>query len=129
MKWDHYKTGFGSAAGEYWLGTTESICLLTIMKKYDIVKLIFNSLRQCRHLSTGNLSDFIRNTANVIAKCLTGMFYRHGIHRDYVAIVLLDIFKVKSRAATNYFLSFSIKLLDSFSIHQLRIWSIKCEKH
>lgn len=24
MKWDHYKRGFGSATGEYWLGMTAS---------------------------------------------------------------------------------------------------------
>uniref|UniRef100_A0A8C6PYQ1 Microfibril associated protein 4, tandem duplicate 3 n=1 Tax=Nothobranchius furzeri TaxID=105023 RepID=A0A8C6PYQ1_NOTFU len=29
MKWDHYKTGFGSAAGEYWLGIKTALCLKT----------------------------------------------------------------------------------------------------
>uniref|UniRef100_A0A8C6PYK0 Microfibril associated protein 4, tandem duplicate 3 n=1 Tax=Nothobranchius furzeri TaxID=105023 RepID=A0A8C6PYK0_NOTFU len=29
MKWDHYKTGFGSAAGEYWLGIKTALPLMT----------------------------------------------------------------------------------------------------
>ncbi|GAA6214571.1 microfibril-associated glycoprotein 4-like [Lates japonicus] len=35
MKWDHYKTGFGSAAGEYWLGL-ETMHLLTQAKTYEL---------------------------------------------------------------------------------------------
>ncbi|TWW82176.1 microfibril-associated glycoprotein 4-like [Takifugu flavidus] len=35
MKWDHYKRGFGSAAGEYWLGL-ETMHLLTQAKKYEL---------------------------------------------------------------------------------------------
>ncbi|XP_045924587.1 microfibril-associated glycoprotein 4-like [Micropterus dolomieu] len=35
MKWDHYKTGFGSAAGEYWLGL-ETMHLLTQAKNYEL---------------------------------------------------------------------------------------------
>lgn len=35
MKWDHYKAGFGSAAGEYWLGL-ETMHLLTRSKKYEL---------------------------------------------------------------------------------------------
>ncbi|KAF7666178.1 hypothetical protein LDENG_00117610 [Lucifuga dentata] len=34
-KWDHYKTGFGSAAGEYWLGL-ETMHLLTQAKSYEL---------------------------------------------------------------------------------------------
>ncbi|CAK6984577.1 microfibril-associated glycoprotein 4-like [Scomber scombrus] len=33
--WDHYKKGFGSAAGEYWLGL-ESLYLLTLRKKFEL---------------------------------------------------------------------------------------------
>uniref|UniRef100_A0A3B4WUL2 Microfibril associated protein 4 n=1 Tax=Seriola lalandi dorsalis TaxID=1841481 RepID=A0A3B4WUL2_SERLL len=35
MKWDHYKTGFGSAAGEYWLGL-ETMHLMTQAKSYEL---------------------------------------------------------------------------------------------
>ncbi|XP_037547470.1 microfibril-associated glycoprotein 4-like [Nematolebias whitei] len=35
MKWDHYKNGFGSAAGEYWLGL-ETMHLLTQVKNYEL---------------------------------------------------------------------------------------------
>ncbi|KAM7381242.1 hypothetical protein PAMA_012204 [Pampus argenteus] len=35
MKWDHYKAGFGSAAGEYWLGL-ETMHLLTQAKTYEL---------------------------------------------------------------------------------------------
>uniref|UniRef100_A0A3B5ASN1 Microfibril-associated glycoprotein 4-like n=1 Tax=Stegastes partitus TaxID=144197 RepID=A0A3B5ASN1_9TELE len=35
MKWDHYKAGFGSAAGEYWLGL-ETMHLLTRSKPYEL---------------------------------------------------------------------------------------------
>lgn len=35
MKWDHYKTGFGSAAGEYWLGL-ETMHLMTQGKTYEL---------------------------------------------------------------------------------------------
>ncbi|XP_039990440.1 microfibril-associated glycoprotein 4-like isoform X2 [Xiphias gladius] len=35
MKWDHYKTGFGSATGEYWLGL-ETMHLLTQAKNYEL---------------------------------------------------------------------------------------------
>ncbi|KAG7227728.1 hypothetical protein INR49_029493 [Caranx melampygus] len=35
MKWDHYKTGFGSAAGEYWLGL-ETMHLMTQAKTYEL---------------------------------------------------------------------------------------------
>ncbi|XP_068160856.1 microfibril-associated glycoprotein 4-like [Antennarius striatus] len=35
MKWNHYKTGFGSAAGEYWLGL-ETMHLLTQAKTYEL---------------------------------------------------------------------------------------------
>ncbi|XP_017291133.2 microfibril-associated glycoprotein 4 [Kryptolebias marmoratus] len=35
MKWDHYKDGFGSAAGEYWLGL-ETMHLLTQAKSYEL---------------------------------------------------------------------------------------------
>lgn len=35
MKWDHYKAGFGSAAGEYWLGL-ETMHLLTQAKSYEL---------------------------------------------------------------------------------------------
>ncbi|XP_044035125.1 microfibril-associated glycoprotein 4-like isoform X1 [Siniperca chuatsi] len=35
MKWDHYKIGFGSAAGEYWLGL-ETMHLLTQAKNYEL---------------------------------------------------------------------------------------------
>ncbi|XP_067431993.1 microfibril-associated glycoprotein 4-like [Thunnus thynnus] len=34
--WDHYKKGFGSAAGEYWLGL-ESLFHLTLRKKYELL--------------------------------------------------------------------------------------------
>ncbi|XP_031600464.1 microfibril-associated glycoprotein 4-like [Oreochromis aureus] len=34
-KWEHYKTGFGSAAGEYWLGL-ETMHLLTQGKNYEL---------------------------------------------------------------------------------------------
>lgn len=34
-KWDHYKAGFGSAAGEYWLGL-ETMHLLTQSKNYEL---------------------------------------------------------------------------------------------
>uniref|UniRef100_A0A3B4EY85 Zgc:171687 n=1 Tax=Pundamilia nyererei TaxID=303518 RepID=A0A3B4EY85_9CICH len=34
-KWEHYKTGFGSAAGEYWLGL-ETMHLLTQRKNYEL---------------------------------------------------------------------------------------------
>uniref|UniRef100_A0A7N8XK51 Microfibril-associated glycoprotein 4-like n=1 Tax=Mastacembelus armatus TaxID=205130 RepID=A0A7N8XK51_9TELE len=33
--WDHYKFGFGTAAGEYWLGL-ESLFHLTLRKKYEL---------------------------------------------------------------------------------------------
>ncbi|XP_062298602.1 microfibril-associated glycoprotein 4-like isoform X2 [Scomber scombrus] len=33
--WDHYKKGFGSAAGEYWLGL-ESLFHLTLRKRFEI---------------------------------------------------------------------------------------------
>ncbi|CAK6982754.1 microfibril-associated glycoprotein 4-like [Scomber scombrus] len=33
--WDHYKTGFGSAAGEYWLGL-ESLFHLTQRKRFEL---------------------------------------------------------------------------------------------
>ncbi|KAM9425022.1 microfibril-associated glycoprotein 4-like isoform 2-T2 [Pholidichthys leucotaenia] len=35
MKWDHYKRGFGSAVGEYWLGL-ETMHLLTQAKNYEL---------------------------------------------------------------------------------------------
>nr|XP_046232791.1 microfibril-associated glycoprotein 4-like [Scatophagus argus] len=35
MKWEHYKNGFGSAAGEYWLGL-ETMHLLTTAKRYEL---------------------------------------------------------------------------------------------
>ncbi|XP_073346481.1 microfibril-associated glycoprotein 4-like [Pagrus major] len=34
--WDQYKTGFGSAAGEYWLGL-ENLFHLTLRKKYELL--------------------------------------------------------------------------------------------
>ncbi|XP_059180739.1 microfibril-associated glycoprotein 4-like [Centropristis striata] len=34
--WDHYKVGFGSAAGEYWLGL-EALFHLTLRKKYELL--------------------------------------------------------------------------------------------
>ncbi|XP_074542331.1 microfibril-associated glycoprotein 4-like [Halichoeres trimaculatus] len=34
--WDHYKTGFGTAAGEYWLGL-ENLFHLTLRKKYELL--------------------------------------------------------------------------------------------
>ncbi|CAK6982475.1 microfibril-associated glycoprotein 4-like [Scomber scombrus] len=34
--WDHYKKGFGSAAGEYWLGL-ESLFHLTLRKKFELL--------------------------------------------------------------------------------------------
>ncbi|XP_035524710.1 microfibril-associated glycoprotein 4-like [Morone saxatilis] len=34
--WDQYKTGFGSAAGEYWLGL-ENLFHLTLRKKYEVL--------------------------------------------------------------------------------------------
>ncbi|XP_033969737.1 microfibril-associated glycoprotein 4-like [Trematomus bernacchii] len=34
--WDHYKTGFGNAAGEYWLGL-ETLSYLTLRKKYELL--------------------------------------------------------------------------------------------
>ncbi|TDH06392.1 hypothetical protein EPR50_G00132950 [Perca flavescens] len=34
--WDRYKTGFGSAAGEYWLGL-ESLYHLTLKRKYELL--------------------------------------------------------------------------------------------
>ncbi|XP_044193606.1 microfibril-associated glycoprotein 4-like isoform X2 [Thunnus albacares] len=34
--WDHYKEGFGIAAGEYWLGL-ESLFHLTLRKKYELL--------------------------------------------------------------------------------------------
>merc|ERR1712002_266536 len=33
--WDHYKKGFGTAAGEYWLGL-ESLFYLTLRKKFEL---------------------------------------------------------------------------------------------
>ncbi|KAJ8384659.1 hypothetical protein AAFF_G00199910 [Aldrovandia affinis] len=33
--WDQYKSGFGNAAGEYWLGL-ETLHLLTLRKKYEL---------------------------------------------------------------------------------------------
>uniref|UniRef100_A0A3Q2DUB7 Microfibril associated protein 4 n=1 Tax=Cyprinodon variegatus TaxID=28743 RepID=A0A3Q2DUB7_CYPVA len=35
MKWDHYKSGFGNAAGEYWLGL-ETMHLLTQTRNYEL---------------------------------------------------------------------------------------------
>uniref|UniRef100_A0A3Q2QLC9 Microfibril associated protein 4 n=1 Tax=Fundulus heteroclitus TaxID=8078 RepID=A0A3Q2QLC9_FUNHE len=35
MKWDHYKSGFGNAAGEYWLGL-ETMHLLTQDRNYEL---------------------------------------------------------------------------------------------
>ncbi|KAE8283935.1 Microfibril-associated glycoprotein 4 36 kDa microfibril-associated glycoprotein [Larimichthys crocea] len=35
MKWEHYKAGFGSAAGEYWLGL-ETMHLMTQAKNYEL---------------------------------------------------------------------------------------------
>ncbi|XP_054898869.1 microfibril-associated glycoprotein 4-like [Poeciliopsis prolifica] len=35
MKWDHYKSGFGNAAGEYWLGL-EVMHLLTQDRNYEL---------------------------------------------------------------------------------------------
>ncbi|XP_070708018.1 microfibril-associated glycoprotein 4-like [Pempheris klunzingeri] len=34
--WDHYRTGFGSAAGEYWLGL-ETLFHLSLRKKYELL--------------------------------------------------------------------------------------------
>uniref|UniRef100_A0A3Q1GVW0 Microfibril associated protein 4 n=1 Tax=Acanthochromis polyacanthus TaxID=80966 RepID=A0A3Q1GVW0_9TELE len=34
--WTHYKTGFGSAAGEYWLGL-ENLYQLTLRKRYELL--------------------------------------------------------------------------------------------
>ncbi|XP_037610492.1 microfibril-associated glycoprotein 4-like [Sebastes umbrosus] len=34
--WDHYKMGFGSAAGEYWLGL-ENLFQLTLRKRYELL--------------------------------------------------------------------------------------------
>ncbi|XP_074550179.1 microfibril-associated glycoprotein 4-like [Halichoeres trimaculatus] len=34
--WDHYKTGFGTAAGEYWLGL-ENLFHLTLRKNYELL--------------------------------------------------------------------------------------------
>uniref|UniRef100_A0A665VJU4 Microfibril-associated glycoprotein 4-like n=1 Tax=Echeneis naucrates TaxID=173247 RepID=A0A665VJU4_ECHNA len=34
--WDQYKAGFGSAAGEYWLGL-DTLFLLTLRKKYELL--------------------------------------------------------------------------------------------
>ncbi|XP_067089748.1 microfibril-associated glycoprotein 4-like isoform X3 [Osmerus mordax] len=34
-KWDQYKSGFGQASGEYWLGL-ENVHLLTLRKKYEL---------------------------------------------------------------------------------------------
>merc|ERR1712002_6543 len=34
--WDHYKKGFGTAAGEYWLGL-ESLFHLTLRKKFELL--------------------------------------------------------------------------------------------
>ncbi|XP_068585439.1 microfibril-associated glycoprotein 4-like [Cebidichthys violaceus] len=34
--WDHYKVGFGSAAGEYWLGL-ETLFHLSLRKKYELL--------------------------------------------------------------------------------------------
>ncbi|KAJ4939604.1 hypothetical protein JOQ06_029048 [Pogonophryne albipinna] len=34
--WDHYKTGFGNAFGEYWLGL-ETLSHLTLRKKYELL--------------------------------------------------------------------------------------------
>uniref|UniRef100_A0A4W6G218 Microfibril associated protein 4 n=1 Tax=Lates calcarifer TaxID=8187 RepID=A0A4W6G218_LATCA len=34
--WDQYKTGFGTAAGEYWLGL-ENLFHLTLRKKYELL--------------------------------------------------------------------------------------------
>ncbi|KAK1881206.1 Microfibril-associated glycoprotein 4 [Dissostichus eleginoides] len=34
--WDHYKTGFGNAFGEYWLGL-ENLFHLTLRKKYELL--------------------------------------------------------------------------------------------
>ncbi|CAJ1081339.1 microfibril-associated glycoprotein 4-like [Xyrichtys novacula] len=34
--WDHYKIGFGTAAGEYWLGL-ENVFHLTLRKKYELL--------------------------------------------------------------------------------------------
>ncbi|KAK2820670.1 hypothetical protein Q5P01_023629 [Channa striata] len=35
MKWEHYRAGFGSAAGEYWLGL-ENMHLITQAKNYEL---------------------------------------------------------------------------------------------
>ncbi|KAF3858872.1 hypothetical protein F7725_012073 [Dissostichus mawsoni] len=34
--WDHYKTGFGNAVGEYWLGL-ETLSHLTLRKNYELL--------------------------------------------------------------------------------------------